>query len=206
MSQHHCTSVCALSHYSLHRLNKAKARQQQVTVKLQDLHGFYQIVLSDDVLHTDPCSLILSRRQVICNLLPGFLSKLSLFCEWKKNRVTRHYEKKSPVHFHMHIKTGQPRAHFSSSPEVWVCWWPAGGWLLTSLPWILLRAWWWTICNRGMRGASLQPKLTRVVMSHLTQSCENDQPSSAMTTTMTPWIYFKQTQQHTTKTLVPIAW
>lgn len=48
--------------YSLHGLNEAKASQQQVTVKLQDLHGFHQVVFSDNVLHTDPCPLILSRR------------------------------------------------------------------------------------------------------------------------------------------------
>lgn len=47
--------------YSLHGMNQAKASQQQVAVKLQDLHGFYQIVLSDDVLNTDPGPLILTR-------------------------------------------------------------------------------------------------------------------------------------------------
>lgn len=51
-------TVVHLVSYSLHRLNEAKASQQQVTVKLQDLHGFHQIVLSDDVLHADPCPLI----------------------------------------------------------------------------------------------------------------------------------------------------
>lgn len=45
--------------YSLHGLNEAKASQQQVTVKLQDLHGFHQVVFSDNVLHTDPCPFIL---------------------------------------------------------------------------------------------------------------------------------------------------
>lgn len=52
--------VVYLVGYLLHGLNEAKASQQQVTVKLQDLHGFHQIVFSDNVLHTDPCPLILT--------------------------------------------------------------------------------------------------------------------------------------------------
>lgn len=83
--------VCSLLQCSLHRLNEAKASQQQVAVKLQDLHGFYQIVLSDDVLHTDPCPLILSRWKIISNLLPCLLSKLSfilhLWCKREKRIV-----------------------------------------------------------------------------------------------------------------------
>lgn len=47
--------------YSLHGLDEAKASQQQVTVKFQDLHGFHHIVFSDNVLHTNPRPLIFSR-------------------------------------------------------------------------------------------------------------------------------------------------
>lgn len=67
----------------LHGLNEADARQKQVAVKLQDFHGLHHVVFSDDVLHADPRPLIFPRSQVICNLFPCFLSKLS-FCqqEW----------------------------------------------------------------------------------------------------------------------------
>lgn len=67
----------------LHGLDEANARQKQVAVKLQDLHGLHHVVFSDDVLHADPSPLIFPRCQVISNLFPGFLSELS-FCrqEW----------------------------------------------------------------------------------------------------------------------------
>lgn len=66
---------------SLHGLNQAKASQEQVTVKLQDLHCFHQIVFSDDVLHADTGALIFTRRQVIGNLFSGLLCELGYMGE-----------------------------------------------------------------------------------------------------------------------------
>lgn len=39
--------------HSLHLLYEAKACQEEVTVHLGYLHGLHQVVLPDDVLHTD---------------------------------------------------------------------------------------------------------------------------------------------------------
>lgn len=50
-----------LENDELHGLNEAKASQEQITVKLQDLHGLHQVVFSDNVLHTDTGTLIFTR-------------------------------------------------------------------------------------------------------------------------------------------------
>lgn len=178
---HQYVQYSTLLHYSLHRLNEAKASQQQVAVKLQDLHGFYQIVLSNDVLHTDPCPLILSWWQVISDLLPCLLSKLSfilnLWMEEGKGKLSlqggteKHLsckqEPTSAIQTHYHCSTQDSLFFFSRSLSL----------LMTSRrltlnlsalnpPPSMMIDYLWT--GKHERSKSIQPKLTYFV--HLTSS------------------------------------
>lgn len=61
-----------------HLLNKAETWKEEATEHLSQLHGLHHVILTDDVLHTNLGTTMLSWGKVVGNFPPGLLGQLRL--------------------------------------------------------------------------------------------------------------------------------